>query len=244
MLKSFDAAPDLCSPSARRRGFRPVLLAALTAVVLAGCVSNEVVRAPQSGFLSPVEYGRLKNAGSPAPGTTLYRYVSPDFKRSDYKALLIDPVLLHEGALKDEGKNGLNDDTVRQVRALIDTELKTRAAQRIAVVSQPGAGVAQVTVALTGAQVEGDGFKPRNVVPVSAVLLAAQKATGTDSKTPSMVVEARVRDSVSGKVLSESVYVVQGETFRSQSSAPEAFKKLALDWVTTAVNVASGAAGN
>jgi hypothetical protein len=35
-----------------------------------------------------------------------------------------------------------------------------------------------------------------------------------------------------------------GETFRTESSTPEAFQKLAIDWVTTAVRVASGAAGN
>lgn len=198
MLKTLAAAAKIAPHAGRRPGLKTTLVASLAALTLAACVSNEVAPAPQSGFLSPVEYSRLKNAGSPAPGTTLYRYVSPDFKRSDYKALLIDPVLLHDGARKDEGKNGLTDDTVRQVRALIDAELKTRAAQRIQVVTQPGPGVAQVTVALTGAQVEGDSFKPRNVVPVSAVLLAAQKATGTDAKTPSMVVEARVRDSVSG----------------------------------------------
>lgn len=127
---------------------------------------------------------------------------------------------------------------------IIDSELKARAERRFNVINQPGPGVARVTIAITGAQVEGDGFKPWNVVPISAVLFAAQKATGLDSKTPSLVVEAKMRDSVSGKVLGEGVYVMSGETFRMESSTSEAFQKLAIERVTTAVRVAAGMAGN
>jgi len=75
------------------------------------------------------------------------------------------------------------------------------------------------------------------------VLFAAQKAAGVDSKTPSFVVEAKMRDSVTGKVWGEGVYVMSGETFRMESSSPEAFQKLAIDWVTTAVRVSAGMAG-
>ena len=53
-----------------------------------------------------------------------------------------------------------------------------------------------------------------------------------------------MRDSVSGKILGEGVYVMSGETFRMESSSTEAFQKLAINWVTTAVRVAAGMAGN
>ena len=82
------------------------------------------------------------------------------------------------------------------------------------------------------------------MIPVSAVLYAAQKATGLDSKTPMLVVEAKMRDSVTGKILGEGVYTMAGETFRTESSTPEAFQKLAIDWVTTAVRVSVGMSGN
>ena len=61
---------------------------------------------------------------------------------------------------------------------------------------------------MTGAVIEGDSLKPRNIMPISAVLYAAQKVTGVDSKTLSFVVEAKLRDSVIGKVWGEGVYVM------------------------------------
>ena len=220
-----------------------VLLSALT-LVLVACASSGLSDAQKSGFLTSSAYNRLQNVGSPEPGVTLYRYVSPEFKRSDYNAVMIDPVILYQTALKEQGKKGLTDETIYQTRMIIDSELKARASKRFNVVTEPGNGVARLTIAITGAQVEGDSFKPWNVVPISAVLFAAQKATGLDSKTPSLVVEAKMRDSLSGKVLGEGVYVMSGETFRMESSTPEAFQKLAVEWVTTAVRVAAGMAGN
>lgn len=224
---------------------RTTLAATLAALVLTACATGGLSDAHKSGFLTPGEYGRLQQVASSEPGVTIYRYVSPDFQRSDYKALIIDPVVLFQTALQSEGRNGLTDETIYKTRALIDAEIKARAAKGIRVTSVPGPGVAHVTIAITGATIEGDSFKPRNVVPVSAVLFAAQKASGLDAKTPSLVVEAKMHDSVSGKVLGEGVFVMSGETFRTQSGTTEAFQKLAVDWVTTAVRVASGmTAGN
>lgn len=217
---------------------------ATTAVLLAACSGGGLSDAQKSGFLTSSEYNRLQSVGSPAPGVNVYRYVSPDFKRSDWKGVMIDPVVLYQTALKAEGKKGLTDETIYQTRMIIDKELREKAGQRFNVVDKPGPNVARLSVAITGAEVEGDGFKPWNVVPISAVLFAAQKATGLDSKTPILVVEAKMRDSVTGKVLGEGVYTMAGETFRTESSTPEAFQKLAIDWVTTAVRVAAGQAGN
>ena len=137
----------------------------------------------------------------------------------------------------------MTDETIYQTRMIIDKELKERASRRFNVVDKPAPGIGRLSVALTGAVVEGDSFKPWNAVPISAVLFAAQKAAGVDSKTPSFVVEAKMRDSVSGKVWGQAVYVMSGETFRMESSSPEAFQKMAVTWVTTAVRVSAGMAG-
>lgn len=224
---------------------RTIAVTTTTALALVACASGGLTASQKSGFLTSTEYNRLEKVTSPAPGVELYRYVNPDFKRSDLKGVMIDPVILFQTALKSgDGKKGLTDETIYQTRILIDKELKERASRRFNVVDKPGPGIGRLTIAITGAQVEGDSFKPWNVVPVSAVLFAAQKATGLDSKTPSLVVEAKMRDSVTGKVFGEGVYVMSGDTFRMESSTPEAFQKLAIDWVTTAVRVAAGMQGN
>lgn len=219
------------------------LVLSLAVSGMVGCGSGGLKQSDKSGFLTSAEYNRLQEVDSPAPGVKLYRYVSPEFDRSQVKGVMIDPVILYQTAIKNEGQKGLTDETIYQTRMIIDRELKERAAKRFNVVDKPGPGIGRLSVALTGAEIEGESFKPWNVVPVSAVLFAAKKATGLDSKTPSLVVEAKLRDSVTGKVWGQGVYVMSGETFRQESSSTEAFQKLAIDWVTTAVRVAAGNAG-
>ena len=219
-----------------------VSVVAASALLLTACGGGGLSESQKSGYLTSSEYNQLQNVGSPAPGVNVYRYISPDFKRSDWKGIMIDPVLLYQTALKSEGQKGLTEEVIYQTRMIIDNELRARVTQRFNVVDKSGPGIARLSVAITGAQVEGDSLKLRNVVPISAVLFAAQKATGLDSKTPSLVVEAKMRDSVTGKILGEGVYTMSGETFRTESSTTEAFQKLAVEWVTTAVRVASGLA--
>ncbi len=221
---------------------RQLVLATTTGLLLAGCASGGLSQSQKSGFLGHGEYDRLQKVESPAPGVNIYRYVSPDFKRNDYKGVMIDPVTLYQTALRNEGNKGISEETIYQTRLIIDQDIKTKAARRFNVVDKPGPGVARVSIAITGAEVEGEGFKPRNLVPISAVLNVAQKATGLDSKTAVLVVEAKLRDSVTGKLLGEGVYTMSSDTFRMESSTPEQFQKLATDWVTTAVRVAAGQA--
>lgn len=218
-----------------------LVLSALTLVACGG--TTGLSQSQKSGFLTSAEYNRLQEIDTTTPGVKLYRYINPDFDRSQVKGVMIDPVVLYQTALKQQGQKGLTDETIYQTRMTIDKELRERASRRFNVVNEPGPGIGRLSIALTGAVIEGDGFKPWNVVPISAVLFAAQKASGLDSKTPSFVVEAKMRDSVTGKVWGEGVYVMSGETFRMESSSPEAFQKLAIDWVTTAVRISAGMAG-
>lgn len=218
------------------------LAAGVAALVLVGCGGGGLTQSQKSGFLTSAEYNRLEEVDINTPGVKLYRYINPAFDRSQVKGVMIDPVVLYQTALKGAGQKGLTDETIYQTRMIIDKELKERASRRFNVVNQPAPGIGRLSIALTGAVVEGDSFKPWNVVPISAVLFAAQKAAGVDSKTPSFVIEAKMRDSVTGTVWGQAVYVMSGETFRMESSSTEAFQKMAIDWVTTAVRVSAGMA--
>ena len=226
------------------RCIRHFFMPALTAAVVLGCAGGGLSPSEQSGFLGSNAYDRLQKVESPAPGVNIYRYISPDFRRSDYKGVMIDPVTLYQTVVKSEGNKGISEETIYQTRTIIDDSIRSTAAHRFHVVDKPGPGVARISIAITGAEVAGEGFKPRNLVPVSAVLTVAQKATGLDSKTAVLVVEAKLRDSVTGKLLGEGVYTMSSDTFRMESSTPEQFQMLAAAWVNTAVRVAAGMAGN
>ena len=213
-------------------------------VLLAACAGSGNKGVPQenqSGFLGSgsAEYARLQEVSSPEDGVKIYRYKNPSFKVSDYKGMMIDPVVIYQTATSPTEGKGISEETIYKVRQDIDTSIKTGAANRFNVVDKPGPGVARLSIAITGAQTMGEGFKPRDLVPVSAILNLASKATGMETKKPFLVVEAKLQDSVTGKILGESVYTVEGETFRLESSSPEAFKELAIKWVRTAIQVAA-----
>lgn len=214
-----------------------------SALVLTACAGGGTQGVPkdnQSGYLGSNEYARLQEVPSPEEGVKIYRYKNPTFKISDYKGMMIDPVVIYQSATTNKDGKGISEETIYQVRQDIDSAIKQNAANRFNVVNQPGPGVARVSIAITGAQTLGEGFKPRDLVPVSAIMNLASKATGVDSKKPFLVVEAKLQDSVTGKILGESVYTVEGETFRLESSSAAAFKDLAVKWVKTSLQVAAG----
>jgi Protein of unknown function (DUF3313) len=91
--------------------------------------------------------------------------------------------------------------------------------------------VLPVAITITGASVEGEGFKPRNLLPISAAIKLASNATDTNNKTPVLVVELKFTDSVSGKLLSESLSTISGSEFRDSTQTVQQFTQLAQQWV-------------
>jgi len=157
---------------------------------------------------------------------------------SDYKGVMIDPVVIYQTATAETAKNGVTEETIYQIRRDIDATLARGASQRFNVVKEPGPGVARISVAITGAEALGEGFKPRNLMPISAVMKVASDAAGVNSKTAMIVVEAKLQDSVSGRLLGEAVYTVAGDSFRLESSSAEAFKEASVKWVQAALREA------
>lgn len=231
----------LTSPSARTLGtLRTLGLLVAASFVLAGCVTTQKSLNPQleSGYLQG--YGRLQPVESPEEGVEIYRYKNPKIDASKYKAVIIDPVIIYQTATADAAGNGLTEETLYRVRQQITQNIRQDVAKRTKVVDKPGPGVAHVSIAITGAQTLGEGFKPTDLIPVRAILNAASKATGLDEKNAMLVVEAKVNDSQSGELIGEALYTVSGASFRRQAGSVEAFEELADKWVQTALRMAAG----
>ena len=223
-----------CSMPSMRRWVPAVL----STLVLAGCGAGAgLSQDQQSGFLGS-SYDRLQPVPSNEEGVNIYRYKSPTFNLSDYKGVMIDPVVIYQTATADATDKGITEETIYKVRQEIDTTLARGASERFNVVSKPGPGIGRISIAITGAEAIGDGFRPRNLIPVSAVLNVASKVAGVQNKNAMIVVEAKIQDSVTGVLLGEAVYTVAGESFRLQSSSVEAFQALAVKWVQTALREA------
>jgi hypothetical protein len=207
-------------------------LACVLALSLVSCASNPPPLENTSGFLP--NYSVLKPVSSPE-GSQIYTYTAPDVERSDYHALIVAPVILYQNA----ASHGVTNQQIATARANIDSGIKQVASQHIALTQTAGPGVAVLQVAITGATASADGFKPWNVIPISAAIKLATMATDTDSKTPVLVIELKFTDSVTGKLLREDVTVISGETFRNRANTPEEFQQLAQTWVKEALKYAN-----
>lgn len=210
-----------------------MLLVGSLALGLIGCATNSSPEMENtSGFLS--DYALLKPVPSPK-NTQIYSYTAPGVNRADYHAVIVAPVILYQTATA----HGVTNQQIASAQAKLNTGIQSIVSQYTTVTQTPGPGVAQLNVAITGATVDAEGFKPWNIIPISAAIKLATMATDTDSKTPALVVELKFTDSVTGKLLREDVTMINGESFRDRAHTAEEFQDLANAWVKQALQYAA-----
>lgn len=198
-------------------------------LAMSGCGGSQNLVQKSSGFLP--DYSLLKPVSNPPSGTQIYTYSDPSFTPGQYNAVIVAPVILYQTATAD----GITDQQIENARTGIQNGIVQIASQKATVVTQAGPGVVRLSVAITGAKIQGAGFKAWNIIPISAAIKLATMATGTDSKTPTLMVELKFEDSVSGKLLREAVTTVSGDSFRGQVNTTQKFQQLAQTWVQQAL---------
>ena len=217
---------------------RRTSLLVLCAAMLSACAGLTPQSDP-SEYIDAADYDRLKLV-STQPGIRIYRYLSPNFKRSDFRTVMVDPIVLYQSPEKDVGKNGITEESIYRVRNSMDITMRQMVRKQFGISYKPGQQVARLSTAITGVLLDGDAFKPQRLVPISSVLKAAGKGSTINGSKPYLMVEAKLLNSTTGTLLGEGVYLVSSEQFRREVDSPEKFQVLANQWVRGAVGVASG----
>lgn len=198
-------------------------------IAIAGCATSDPDFSKKSpGFLT--DYTILKPIKSP-DGQHIYVYTAPNVHRSDYHAVIVNPVLIYQTATE----SGITEEQITNARIHIANSVKELVKTKMPLTTIPGAGVARIEVAITGAVLDGDGFKPRYLIPVAAVIKLTTMATGLDNKTPVLMIETKTTDSLNGKLLRSTVTIVRGEKFRQEVHTPQEFQAAAKIWVKEAI---------
>lgn len=192
--------------------------------------ANDLLKSdkPDSGFFSDISL--LQPINSPE-GSKAFRYTSTKFDPSNYQAVMIDSVLINQAGVSDK----VTADTMEKTRATLEDGIKQKIGKVIALTNKAGPGTLKVNVAISGADVAGEGFKPRNILPVSAVLKLASKAAGKDKKTAMLLIESKVSDSVSGELLKATMLTISSDSFRDQADADQELTGLAKKVVDMAM---------
>ncbi len=202
-------------------------------LMVAACATKMDPTQKAPGFLP--NYSLLKPVPNSPDGTQIYTYKAPGAKRSDYHAAIVEPVSLYQSATE----SGVKAQEIEQARKNLNDGIVNVVSKKIAITDKAGKGVARVHTAITGAILQPDGFQPWNIVPISAAIKLASMATNLDNKQPVLVVEIKMVDSQSGKLLREVATVVNGEKFRMSSNTADEFQKLAVQWVDQAIKYSS-----
>jgi hypothetical protein len=161
----------------------------------------------QSGFLDAATYGKLEKIEI-RKGVTGYRWVGPRLNFSNYKKVLIEPVVLYP---KPEPSEQVSEETLGKVADYVTLKLVDKIGAVLQLSFDPGPDVIRIQSAITGVQVSTEGMKAREIVPVAALFGGVQALTGTRNQDVIVFFEAKFLDSVSGDLLGAAIREVTGK---------------------------------
>lgn len=211
------------------------LLLAGLGVAIISCASNYTPTEKPSGFLPEYSINQMKQVPTDHDDVHAFVYRNPNFRRSDYDKLIIAPATLYQQAIESQG---ITTNKIAAAQNTITNDLKEMLSKKVTLTNKPGPRVAKLSVAITGAMLEGDGFRPRYLMPVSAALQLVQHATNLQNKKPILIIETKVVDSTTNELLTASATEIGGDKFRLESSESGEFNKIAKEWVKDAVTYA------
>ena len=208
-----------------------------TALVLAACSNAPKLATqsmPRSGFLP--DYNLLIPTATSESDTRVWRYRISGVNPGNYTAVILDPIYLNQNATRE-----VSADVINKAKAALQASMVEAVNSRgnIRIVTQPGPGVARVSVGITGAESSADSLQPWNFTPIGLAMNAAAYAGGVNSKTPALLVESKITDSQSKQLLGEGLVTVQGESFRTASGSSDSFIAMAKKVVRVAMETSA-----
>jgi hypothetical protein len=165
-----------------------------------------------------------------------WRYRISGVNPGNYKAVILDPIYLNQNATRE-----VSVDVINKAKAALQASMVEAVNSRgnIRIVTQPGPGVARVSVGITGAESSADSLQPWNFTPIGLAMNAAAYAGGVNSKTPALLVESKITDSQSKQLLGEGLVTIQGESFRTASGSSDSFIAMAKKVVRVAMETSA-----
>ena len=215
-----------------------LLAVSVSTVVLLTACSNAPKLAtesmPRSGYLP--DYSILVPIATSVPDARIWRYRVSDVNPGAYTAVILDPIYLNQNATQD-----VSAQSIAKAKAALQASMVEAVNNRgtIRIVTKPGPGVARVSVGITGAESSADSLQPWNFTPIGLALNAAAYAGGVNAKTPALLVESKITDSQSNKLLGEGLVTVQGESFRTAGGSVDSFIAMARTVVKVAMEASA-----
>lgn len=190
--------------------------AALSSLLLAGCVSKVTEKEQYSGFLK--DYDGLQETTSPS-GATVMRWMAPGFQPSAYSTVVFERLELYPAPKPNER---VDLKTLQDLQAYTTESAKQALSQNYRVVPstrdvRKGEKALVLHAAITGVSASNEGMKWYEVVPVAAVIGATQAASGHRDQNTELYIEADLVDVSTGAPVAKAVRKVFGENLQNSS---------------------------
>ena len=190
--------------------------AALSSLLLTGCVSKVTEQEQYSGFLK--SYDGLQETTSPS-GVEVLRWVAPGFKPADYSTVVFQGLELYPAPKPTER---VDLKTLQELQSYTTESAKQALSQNYVVVPdsrqvRKDERALILQAAITGVTATNEGMKWYEVVPVAAVIGATQAATGHRDQNTELYIEADLIDAKTGAPVAKSVRKVFGEDLKNAS---------------------------
>ena len=209
-----------------------VLLGTLIACSNAPKLNTEVM--PRSGFLP--NYNVLQPIATRDKDARVWRYRQDGVSPGAYTGVILDPIYLNQNATREIGLEVINQTKNALQQSIVEA---VEGKGNIKIVTQPGPGVARISVGITGGEMSADSLQPWSFTPVGLALNAAAYAGGVNSKTPALLVESKITDSQTKEVIGEGLVTLQGESFRTAGGSVQSFTAMAKRVVRLALETAA-----
>jgi hypothetical protein len=190
--------------------FAGMLAVLVCAALASGCASKTVQKDEYSGYLGN-GYSQLKEAKDPK-GDLVLRYISPDLNPGKYSALMLDPLVYHPVPKPTEQ---VSAETLREIGQYLNRTLRSKFAEKVRVVDQPGPGVARLSIAFTAVRGQDESLSAYQYIPVAFVITMGARAVEGQAQQAKLLCESLVVDSVSGERLAMQVRSGTGESLKN-----------------------------
>jgi len=199
-------------------------------LLLSGCASNTNPTLHNSGFLD--DYSSLKQ--SPYD-TGTHLYIAEDVDLSSYEYVMVKPVKIMANNEQIKAKRGL----LKEMSEYMTQKVRTKISKNpnYTLVTKPQPNTLKVEFALTAVSVAYSEREVYEYIPVALVITEASRASGLSKKDARVLVELRVSDANTGKILGRAISSQKGEkvTLKEDELTLEVLKP-ALDRYAQRIN--------
>jgi len=187
-------------------------IALLGSALLFGCASTKPDQTKYSGWMQ--DYSNLAAYETPS-GATAMRWVSPELKPGQYKAIMLDKVTYYP---EPKTSQQVSMQTLAEIPGYLRQKAEQEIGTALPVVSKPGPGVLRMRAAITAVDTPVESLKAYEVVPIALIFAGATTAAGTRDHDTVVYLETEISDSQSGKILGKVVRKGFGKSLENKQS--------------------------